>query len=313
MSKMVAKKRKKKPSIMQRKESISMGILAIPGAVLLFIFAYLPMGGIAIAFKDYKPLKGIWGSKWNGLENFEYFFKSQDALRTILNTMGYNIIWMILGTILSVGLALMYYNLRNAKALKTYNTIILIPRFLSAVILSFLVEIFLHPRYGLLNGWITSMGGDKIDWYTKPAYWPLILTVVYMWSGIGMQSVIYYASLVSLDSGLLEAARLDGANKFRQIWHVMIPHLIPLIIIQNILAIGQLFQGDFGLFYLVTKSSGLLFPTTDIINTYTYRALASGDLDRSAAVGLAQSVAGLITVVTANKIVKKISPENSLF
>lgn len=298
---------------MQRKESVSMGLLAIPGVILLFIFAYLPMGGIVIAFKDYKPLKGIWGSKWIGFENFEYFFKSQDAVRTILNTMGYNIIWMILGTILSVGLALMYYNLRNAKALKVYNTIILIPRFLSAVILSFLVEIFLHPRNGLLNGWIQSMGGVKVDWYTKPAFWPAILTVVYMWSGIGMQSVIYYAALVSLDSGLLEAARLDGANKFRQIWHVMLPHLIPIIVIQNILAIGQLFQGDFGLFFLVTKNSGLLYPTTDIINTYTYRALANGDLAKSAAVGLAQSVAGLITVVTANKIVKKISPENSLF
>lgn len=313
MSKMVSKNRKKKPSVMQKKESLSMALLAIPGVILLFIFSYLPMGGIVIAFKDYKPLKGIWGSDWNGLENFEYFFKSQDAVRTILNTMGYNIIWMILGTILSVGLALMYYNLRNARALKVYNTIILIPRFLSAVILAFLVEIFLHPRYGIVNGWVTSFGGTKVDWYTKPAYWPLILTVVYMWSGIGMQSVIYYASLVSLDSVLLEAARLDGANKCRQIWHVMLPHLIPIIVIQNILAIGQLFQGDFGLFYLVTKNSGLLYPTTDIINTYTYRALASGDLAKSAAVGLAQSVAGLITVVTANKIVRKISPENSLF
>lgn len=304
---------KKKPSKIRVRESISMGLLAVPGVVLLFIFAYLPMFGIVIAFKDFKPLKGILGSDWVGFANFEYFFTSQDAIRTIRNTMCYNIAWMILGTICSVGLALMYYSLRNARALKIYNTIILIPRFLSAVILAFLVEIFLHPRCGLLNQWLGAEGTAAIDWYTKPAYWPFILTIVYIWSSVGMSSVIYYAALVSLDTGLIEAAQLDGANKVQQIWHIMLPHLVPIIVIQNILAIGALFQGDFGVFLQVTKGSGMLFPTTDIINTYTYRALATGDLGKSAAVGLAQSVAGLVTVVTTNAIVKKISPENSLF
>jgi len=304
---------KKKHSKMKIKESISMGLLALPGIILLFIFCYIPMFGIVIAFKDYKPMKGILGSAWVGFGNFEYFFTSQDAFRTIRNTMCYNIAWMILGTICSVGLALMYYSLKNAKALKVYNTVILIPRFLSAVILSFLVEIFLHPRCGLLNQWIGADSSAAIDWYTKPEYWPFILTVVYIWGSVGMQSVIYYAALVSLDTGLIEAAQLDGANKVQQIWHVMIPHLIPIIIIQNILAIGQLFQGDFGLFYQVPKNSGMLYPTTDVINTYTFRALASGYLGKSAAVGLAQSVAGLVTVVATNAIVKKISPENSLF
>ena len=293
------------------RESLSMGTLAIPGVVLLLIFNYAPMLGNIIAFKNYKPLKGIWGSDWNGLENFKFFFNSTDAVRTITNTIAYNFSWMILGTIVSISLALMFYSLRNARALKFYNTVILFPRFLSAVVVAFLAEIFLHMRFGLFNQMLGDAG--RIDWYTATNVWPYILTFVYLWGHVGVMSVIYYAALMGLDEGLLEAARLDGASKWRQIWHVMIPHLIPTIIIQNILSIGKLFTGDFGLFYQVPKDTGVLYPVTDIINTYTYRALQSGDMSRGAAVGLFQSVAGLITVVVANHIVKKISPENSLF
>lgn len=292
------------------RESISMGTLAIPGVVLLLIFNYAPMIGNIIAFKNYKPLKGIFGSDWNGLENFKFFFNSADAVRTITNTILYNFGFMILGTILAVALALMFYSLRSAKALKVYNTVILIPRFLSAVVVAFLAEIFLHPRFGLLN---QLLGDAGADWYTVTDVWPFILTFVYLWGHIGVMSVIYYAALMGLDEGLLEASRLDGANKWHQIWNVMIPHLVPTIVIQNILSIGKLFTGDFGLFYQVPKNTGILYPVTDIINTYTYRALQSGDMSRGAAVGLFQSVAGLITVVIANHIVKKVSPENSLF
>ncbi len=302
--------KRKRPSKKQFRESLSMGMLAIPGVVLLFLFNYLPMFGIPIAFKNYKPLKGIWGSDWNGLDNFKFFFTSQDAVRTIRNTVCYNLVFIVLGTIAAVTLAIMFYNLRNQKALKFYNTVILIPRFLSAVLLAFLVEIFLHPRCGLLNQFIT---GERIDWYAAPQYWPFILTIVYLWNSVGMSSVIYYASLVSLDTSLLEASTLDGANKWQQIWNVVIPHLVPVIIIQVILAIGQIYSGDFGLFYQVPQDSGLLYPVTDIINTYTFRALRTGSMAKSAAVGLAQSAAGLVTVIITNGVIKKISPEHSLF
>lgn len=295
------------------RESISMGMLAIPGIFLLILFNYVPMFGIVIAFKDFKPLRGIWGSKWVGLNNFKFFFTSQEAVRTIRNTMCYNIAWLFIGTFCAVGLALLFYHMKNRKALKFYNTVILIPKFLSAVILAFLAEIFLSYRFGLINQLLGVFGLDPVDWYTKANAWPFILTIVKVWASVGVTSMIYYASLMGLDEGLIEAARLDGANKVKQIWHVMIPHLIPIIIIQNILAIGQLFTGDFGLFYQVTKDSAMLYPTTDIINTYTFRALQNGSLSRSAAVGLAQSAAGFVTVVVTNAIVKKISPENSLF
>lgn len=295
------------------RESLSMGALALPGVILLLIFNYLPMFGIVIAFKRYVPLKGIWGSDWCGFENFKFFFTSQDAVRTIRNTMCYNLAWMAIGTVASVGLALMFYHLRSRRALKFYNTTIMFPKFLSTVILAFLAEIFLHPRFGLINTIRAHLGMKTPDWYAVSSVWPFVLTIVQLWATVGMASVIYYASLMSLDEGLLEAARLDGANRWQQIWHVMIPHLTPIIIIQNMLNIGNLFTGDFGLFYQVPKNSGILYPTTDIINTFTFRALQSGDLSRSAAVGLAQSVAGLIMVLVSNAIIKKISPDDAVF
>lgn len=295
------------------RESISMGALALPGVILLLIFNYIPMFGIVIAFKRYVPLKGIWGSAWCGLENFKFFFTSQDAVRTIRNTMCYNLAWMAIGTVASVGLALMFYHLRNRRALKFYNTVMIFPKFLSTVILAFLAEIFLHPRFGLLNTVLSKIGAKTPDWYAVSSVWPFVLTIVQLWATVGMASVIYYAALMSLDEGLLEAATLDGANGWQKIWHVMIPHLTPVIIIQNILSIGNIFNGDFGLFYQVPKNSGILYPTTDIINTYTFRALQSGDLSKSAAVGLAQSVAGLIMVLLANVVVRKLSPDDAMF
>lgn len=304
---------KVKPSKKMIRESISMGMLAIPGVIFLLIFNYVPMFGIVIAFKNFKPLKGILGSEWCGVDNFKYFFTSNDAWVTIRNTILYNIAWLILGTICAVGLALMFYSVKSRKALKVYNTVILMPKFLSAVLLSFVVETFLNYRYGYLNQIITSAGANQIDWYTKPEIWPFILTVVKIWATVGVGSMIYYASLMSMDEGLLDAARVDGANKLQQIWHVMIPHLIPIIVIQNIINIGHMFSADFGLFYQVPQNIGLLYPTTDVINTYTFRALQAGHLSRATAVGLAQSVAGFILVVITNSIVKKVSPENRLY
>lgn len=304
---------KTKPSRKAVRESISMGMLAVPGVICLLIFNYIPLFGIVIAFKNFKPLKGIWGSDWCGFDNFKYFFTSSDAWVTIRNTVLYNIAWLILGTICAVGLALMFYSLKSRRALKVYNTIIIMPKFLSAVLLAFVVEMFLNYRYGYLNQIVTSLGQKVIDWYTKPELWPFILTIVKIWSTVGVGSMIYYASLMSLDEGLLDAARVDGANKLRQIWHVMLPHLIPIIVVQNIINIGHMFSSDLDLFYQVPQNVGLLYPTTDVINTYTFRAIQAGHLARAGAVGLAQSVAGFILVVITNAIVKKVSPENRLY
>lgn len=295
------------------RESLSMALLALPGVIYLLIFNYLPLGGLVIAFKNFKPLKGIWGSDWCGLKNFEFFFTSQDAVRTIRNTLLYNSAWLVLGNACAVALALMFYHVKSRKALKVYNTIMLMPKFLSAVVLSFAAEMFLSYRFGYLNQIIKAFGGEGKDWYTIPEVWPFILTVVQIWATVGVSSMIYYAALMSMDEGLIEAAKLDGANKVQQIWHVMIPHLTPVICVQCIVNLGNLFSSNLGLFYQVPQNSGPVYSTTDVIATYTFRALQDGSLAKSAAIGLVQSLAGLILVVSANAVLRKISPENKIF
>ena len=207
----------------------------------------------------------------------------------------------------------MFYSVKSNKALKVYNTVMLMPKFLSAVILSFLAELFLNYRYGYLNQLLANFGRDRIDWYTKVEFWPFILTIVQVWATVGMSSMFYYASLMTLDEELLSAAKVDGANKAKQIWHVMIPHLIPIITIQSIMSVGGMFNSNLDLFYQVPQNVGVLYPATDVISTYTYRTMLKGTLGRASAVGLAQSVAGFILVMITNAIVKKISPENRLY
>lgn len=295
------------------KNDFELTMLTIPGILCLIIFNYIPMAGIVIAFKNYKPLKGIFASEWVGFENFRFFFESADAVRTIRNTMLYGAWFIVIGTIAGVTLAIMFYFLRSRVALKVYNSIVLLPKFMSIVMVAFIVYALLNPSQGLVNMALKRLGGSEIQWYANPKYWPYILSFVYVWMSAGMSSVIYYASLVGMDESLMEAADIDGALLHHKIMSVLLPHLKSLIIIQIILAIGSIFNGDFGLFYQVPQNVGVLYPTTDIITTYTYRALQEGDLAKSAAVGLFQSAAGCTMVILTNLVVRKISPEDSLF
>ena len=245
--------------------------------------------------------------------SFRFFFESQTAARTIRNTVLYSIEFLILDLIFGVLIAMLLYNMKSKIGLRVYHTIILIPRFLSIVIISFITYAFLSPGNGLLNLLITSMGGEAIKWYSEPKYWPFILTIVYLWKGIGSGCLYYYAALTGVDPSLLEAAEIDGANVLQKARYVLFPELVPIMVMMTILGIGGLFSGDMGLFYQVPKNTGLLFETTDIINTYTYRALLDGSLKNSAAVGLFQSIVGFFLVVGTNAIVRKVSPENSMF
>lgn len=288
-------------------------MLALPAVLHLILFHYIPMPGIVIAFKDYKPFKGIFGSAWNGLANFRFFFTSQDAARTIRNTVLYEFGYLVLDLFNGVLIALMLFYLNNRPAVKLYHTTMMLPKFLSIVIVSYIVYAILSPSYGVANQLITALGGTKIQWYSEPQYWPLILSITHVWQALGGGCLYYYAALMAVDNELFEAARLDGANRLQEIWHVCVPCLVPIMCITTILGIGSIFSGDFGLHYQVTRDQGILYETTDIINTYTFRALMSGSMARSAAVGLFQSVVGLILVITTNWIVRKISPENSMF
>lgn len=288
-------------------------MLALPAVLHLILFQYIPMPGIVIAFKNYKPFKGIFGSEWNGFDNFRFFFTSQDALRTIRNTVLYEFGYLLLDLFNGVLIALMLFYLNGRRTVKVYHTTMMLPKFLSIVIVSYIVYAFLSPSYGVANRLIIALGGSKIQWYAEPKYWPVILSITHVWQTLGGGCLYYYAALMAVDNGLFEAARLDGANRLQEIWHVCVPCLVPVMCITTILGIGSIFSGDFGLHYQVTRNQGILYETTDIINTYTFRALMDGNMARSAAVGLFQSVVGLILVVTTNGIVRKVSPENSMF
>ncbi len=287
-------------------------LLVIP-VLLVFVFSYLPMGGIIIAFKNYKYNLGIFGSEWVGFDNFKFFFVSDAFTRITWNTLYMNFLFIALGHAAAVFTAILLFELKSRNATKVFQTVLITPHFVSWVIASYVVYALLNP-YGVVNTFIKSIGGSAVDWYTQPKYWPVILIICNLWKHIGMNSVMYYAGLMGMDSTLFEAAEVDGANKIHIIRYIILPLLVPMMTILIILAIGGIFNADFGLFYNVPRNVGLLYKTTDVIDTYIFRAMRElGDMGMSSAVGLLQSVVGFIMVMTTNAISKKINPDNALF
>lgn len=282
--------------------------------LLVFVFSYLPMAGIVIAFKDYKYNLGIFGSKWVGFDNFKFFFKSDVFARITYNTLSMNFMFIVIGTILAVFVAILLFELKSRAATKVFQTIMITPHFISWVIVAYMVFALLNTKYGIVNNIRATMGLEKIDWYGKADYWPGILIIANVWKNIGMNSVMYYAGLMGIDSALFEAAEVDGANKVKIILHIIIPMLVPLITVLTILNIGNIFRADFGLFYNVPRNIGMLYKKTDVIDTYIFRTMREvGDMGMSSAVGLLQSIVGMITVIVTNSITKKINPDNALF
>lgn len=306
--------KRKKGKLKEFRDNAELSALVVPGLVLLIIFCYIPMFGIIIAFKDYRNNLGIFGSEWVGFENFKFFFTSQDAWRIMRNTVGYGVLFIALRLVAAVFVAILLYEVKSRLALKFYQTSMILPHFLSWVIVGYITYILLEPNMGIFNQIIRAFGGEGLQWYSEPNYWVGILPVVDLWKNIGLKCIMYYAALMGIDEELFEAAEMDGAGRFKQIIYITIPSLVPLMTILTILDVGNVIRGDFGLFYTIPRDVGLLYPTTDIIDTYVYRGLRTGDdIGITTAVGLFQSVVGLIMVVGTNLVVRKISPENSLF
>ncbi|WP_020619619.1 ABC transporter permease subunit [Paenibacillus daejeonensis] len=287
--------------------------LTLPALLYFLIFHYLPMFGIIMAFKDFKYHLGIFGSEWIGFKNFEFFFLSNDAWRITRNTVGYSVLFIGIGTSAAVTVALLLYEIKNRFALKYYQTTMIFPTFLSWVLVGYITYTLFNPSLGVLNQVLSFFGADRVDWYANPAYWPYILTAVNVWKTIGLSCIIYYAALMGIDSELYEAAKIDGANRWQQTKAISLPSLLPVITILTILAIGDVFRGDFGLFYQIPRDVGMLYPSTDIIDTYVFRGLRQGNLGMTAAVGLFQSFVGLVLILIVNSIVRKLRPENALF
>ena len=292
-----------------------MYLMFLPGVVYLFINSYIPMFGIQIAFRQYNAAQGVYGSPWCGFKNFEFLTRTKDAWIMIRNTVLYNVVFIILGTVLAVATAIILNEIRNKTAKQAYQTIILIPFLISMVIVSYLAYAFLSTSDGFINNTVVKLfGGDPIDWYNTAKYWPFILVIINVWKGLGYNMILYYATICGIDSTLYEAAVVDGANRWQKIVHVTLPGLKSTIIILTLMALGGIFRSDFGLFYQVPLNSGPLINVTQTIDTYVYRGLIqNNNVGMSSAAGLYQSVVGFILVITANAIVRKLDNESSLF
>lgn len=301
-------------SIWKDKASWQLLLLCIPALVGYTLFNYVPISvSLALPFKNYKFSQGVLGSEWVGLRNFEWLISSTAIIRAVKNTFLYGLWFMIICPLVNVIIALLLFEVRNRKALKVYQTIITFPNFMSMVIVGYITYVVLSPRGGVLNQILTLCGLESVDVYMKAGYWPAILTVVNIWKGVGMGSLMYFASLVGIDTELYEAAEIDGATRFQKMRYISLPHLIPLVCIFTIMGAGSLVDGSFDLFYIIPRNSKILYDTTDILDTYVYRALVEGSYSLGATTGFAKSVVGLLLVVTANWIVSKISPENAMF
>ena len=303
-----------RPRILRNTNNLQLYLMCVIPLGLFFVFSYLPMFGLVIAFKDYRFDKGIFGSDWVGLKNFEFFIRSNDFFRLVRNTLGMNAIFIVTGLIAAISVALLLNELHKRVFVKIYQTVLIVPYFLSWVVVGYMVYAFLNPEYGFINSMIRRFGGEPISWYTEANYWPFILTLASVWKKVGMDSVIYFAALTAIDQTYYEAARIDGANKWQCMWHITLPGIRPVVVTLTILAIGNIFRADFGLFYQVTRDVGSLYSTTDVMDTYVYRVMRSlGDMSLSSAAGLLQSAVGLVMVLLTNFAVRKIEPDSAIF
>ncbi|HEY3340398.1 MAG TPA: ABC transporter permease subunit [Anaerolineae bacterium] len=289
-------------------------MMSLPALIVIFIFAYLPMFGIIIAFKEYRFDKGILGSAWIGLTNFKFLFGSDVAWRITRNTLVMNVLFIITGTITNIIVALLMNEVQGKLRAKFYQSFMFLPYFLSWVVVGYFAFAFLSVDSGILNKVLASFGVDAIAWYREPDYWPTILIVVTLWKGVGYGSLFYLAIMLGISPEFYEAAKIDGAGKLQQIWYITMPHLVPVIIILVLFAVSGIFRADFGLFFNVTRDQAPLYPTTDVIDTFVYRALRQmNDLGMSAAAGVYQSVVGFFLVLTINWLVRRIDSEKALF
>ena len=311
----IKKAKAQKKTIIYMKRYLPLYLMMLPGLIYLIINNYMPMGGIIIAFKKYNYAKGIFGSPFVGLKNFEFLFKTKEAWTITRNTLVYNLIFIILGTVLAIAVAIILNEIKSKMAKKVYQTMILIPFLISIVVVSYLVYGFLSTDAGFVNNSILKvMGKEEIGWYSEPKYWPGILIFINIWKNLGYTCIIYYATVVGLDTSLYESAAIDGANRWQKIYHVTLPGLKPTIITLTLMAVGRIFYSDFGLFYQVPMNSGPLIDVTNTIDTYVYRGLMElNNIGMASAAGLYQSLVGFILVLIANLIVRKLDKSSALF
>lgn len=301
------------------RDDTELTFLALPAIVWFLIFSYLPMPGIILAFKNYRPMPGknffqaLFQAPWAGLSNFEFLFRSPDAGLMIFNTLFYNIIGLILGIILPVSMAIILSQLRSKKLMKVSQTMMFLPHFISMVVVNYFVFAFISYDKGYFNRLIVDAGGDRINFYATASYWRFLLIFIGQWKGLGYGTVMYLAAITGVDQTFYEAAMIDGANKRQQIRHIMLPHIRPMIIILFIMNVGNLFRSNFDLFYQIPRQAGALYEKYITIDVYVFNALMGGNVKLGSAAGFLQSIIGFVTLVAANAIVRRVDADSSLF
>ena len=304
---------KKKGRLYQIKKFLPFYLMGLPALVYIFINNIMPLYGLQIAFKDYRVVDGIAGSKWCGLDNFKFLFASGASWRITRNTVCYQFVWLILNTLLAVFFAIFLNEIRSRKAKKLYQSMVLLPYLISYVIVAYIVNVFLSDT-GIFNTILGALGKAPVSWYMEKKYWPFILTFVNSWKSLGFTTIIYLSTIVGFGRDYYEAAELDGAGKWKQITRITIPMLKPTIIMMVTLGMGAIFRSDYSLFYQVTKNSGVLYDVTDTIDTYVFRALIGGsNLGMTSAAAFYQSIVCFCMVMIFNAIVRKMSKENAIF
>lgn len=292
-------------------------LMILPLIIYFIVFSYLPMIGVYYAFIDYDFGAGIFGSRFVGFQNFEFLFNggaNSIIWKLTRNTVLYNLAFIFIGNFIQIVVAIMLKELPWKRFVKTSQTMMFMPYFVSMVIVGTIVYNLLSTDYGVINGLVTSLGFERIDFYRIPAAWPFIIVIVNVWKGLGYGVVVYMAAIIGIDESIYEAAYVDGASVMQRIIHITLPLLKPTVIILILLSIGGILRGQFDLFYQLVGQNGQLYDVTDIIDTYVYRTLTvSFDMGLGSAAGLYQSVFGMILIFTVNTIVRKLDPENSLF
>lgn len=298
------------------KDDLHLSLLALPTTIWYILFCYLPMFGVIIAFKDYRItggfLKSIVSSRWAGLENFRFLFSSPDIWLIIRNTLLYNAVMIILGTFLTIALALLVNELYSKIAAKIYQTIMFFPYFLSWVVVSTLVWAFLSYDMGMANNTLEELGFQARRWYMEPKFWPGFLVFMSQWKGVGYGMIVYLAAITAQDKSIYEAAVIDGATKWQQIWRITLPLMKTIIVLMFIMSAGHIFYSDFGLFFQVPRDSNSLYTTVTTLDVFVYKQLKSSTTSMASAAAFLQAVTACLMTLLVNYIVRKADAESAM-
>ncbi|MCL2410361.1 MAG: ABC transporter permease subunit [Treponema sp.] len=297
----------------EMKKNGALYLLTIPGILFFLIFSYIPMGGLIIAFQDFNIVRGIFGSEFAGFANFRFLFVNDTVFRVMLNTLYLNILFIVFTTSFAVMLAIMFSEITHRSFKRITQTISILPFFISWAVIALFLRSFLQSDGGIITMLLRARGVD-IDFYSTPEVWRFVLVVTRIWQGAGHMAIVYIASITGMNTEIFEAARIDGASRLQIIFRITIPHLRPVIILMTLFSVGRIFYGDFGMIFGIVQDNAMLFSTTDVIDTFVFRMLRSmADYGMATAVGMLQSIFGLIFVYTANRIARKLEPASAIF